>query len=263
LVAVGRALLQNFRYQVPSSVREQAMDEDGHLILKERSISPYKPNINPDSDDTENINEEDDDEEETANVVMAEFRLVLDGQGSRQSSTVHALNEMNGLANKITFLHADRYRLVRGLTAAKARLELSDRKEGRLMDHDGIGELFSRQEVEESQPENYGLGFSAAAFSTIPQLTQVYLEKLQPYYSPDRCKSEEHYFEVLSFVAIHAMDRFLDARDLAWTCQCTNTIERLETVYEWMLNHVRLLKQESEIISQDLLDCGEECTDLW
>jgi hypothetical protein len=99
--------------------------------------------------------------------------------------------------------------------------------------------------------------------STIFDLTSVWTEKLQPYYSPSRCESEEHHFEVLSFVSVLSMDKYLDSYELGWALRCTNTIERLHKAYGWMFEHVRLLKQESEKMSQELRDCGEECTDLW
>jgi hypothetical protein len=59
------------------------------------------------------------------------------------------------------------------------------------------------------------------------------------------------------------MDKYLHPSELGWTLHCINTIERLHQAYEWMFEHVCLLKQESEKISQELRDCGEECTDLW
>ena len=111
--------------------------------------------------------------------------------------------------------------------------------------------------------DNYGLGSQAASFSAVPDLTNVYLEKLQPYYSPARCASEEHYYEVLSFVSILALEPFLEPTQTGWSLQCLNTLERMEQAYEWMWNHVRMLKEEVERLSEDLRQCGEECTDLW
>ena len=111
--------------------------------------------------------------------------------------------------------------------------------------------------------ENYGMGYSASSISSIPELTQAWMEQLAPYYSPTRQQSEEHYYEVLSFVALRSMDHYLEAPHFAWAVQCTNTIERLQVVHEWMTSHVHLLKEEARRMSQQLLDCGEECTDLF
>lgn len=223
------------------------------------------------------------------------------GKGGRpmHSSPMHAMAEMSNLANKIQRTHDDRRRYVAGLQAAKSRLQRSaqareEAEQEELEDYDGLGMLFSSNDGEEDgdadtdvvQPlieqflndfhqdnpvehtrlvslENYGMGLSAASISTIFDLTSVWTEKLQPYYSPSRCESEEHRFEVLSFVSVLSMDKYLDPYELGWALRCTNTSERLHKAYEWMFEHVRLLKQESEKISQELRDCGEECTDLW
>lgn len=90
------------------------------------------------------------------------------------------------------------------------------------------------------------------------------MEKLQPYYSPTRENSEEYYYEVLSFVAIQAAKGdWLQPSHLAWAARCTNTAERLQHAYEWMWSHVLALRQEVAMASQELMDCREECQDLW
>jgi hypothetical protein len=297
LVGIGRAVLYDFYHQIPTS-QPEVMDEEGEKISG-------KSDTDSDEDDDEETNR-------VTNIVMANFRLLMDStarsedlqnsKGGRpmHASPVHALAEMSNMANKIQRTHVDRRRYVAGLQAAKSRLKRKEAKlaEEELEDYDGLGMLFSGRDSEEdgdadadadadaAQPlieqflnefhhdapvehtrlvgmENYGMGYSAASISTIFDLTSVWTEKLQPYYSPSRCESEEHYFEILSFVSVLSMDKYLHPSELGWTLHCTNTIERLHQAYEWMFEHVCLLKQESEKISQELRDCGEECTDLW
>jgi hypothetical protein len=113
-----------------------------------------------------------------------------------------------------------------------------------------------------STKENYGLNYYSA-FSSIPQLTNVALESFEPYYSPERRSGEEHEMEVASFVAFRALDGFCTPQDMAWALQCTNTIERFNTAYSIMYRHKLLLEKIAEYASQDLRDCGEECTDIF
>lgn len=182
--------------------------------------------------------------------------------------------------------------MVAGIRAAEARLR-AVMEEEELIDHDGIGHLFASRaqqvlineilseyehdslddsyfskpkratRTELSSNENYGMGYSAATFSTIRDLTGVWLEKLAPYFSHEHQQSEEHYYETLSFVALLAMDKFLDPHQLGWALQCCNTSERLQKAHLWMVEHVRQLKDKASAVSKQLQDCGEECTDLW
>jgi hypothetical protein len=125
--------------------------------------------------------------------------------------------------------------------------------------------------------ENYGMGFTATSVSKLNELTRLIIqERLNGYYSQQCQQSEEFYYEMLSFVAMSSLDVFLKQQqqpqsstqqqyhcELAWALTCTNTMERLEHVYDCMSRHVQLLKREAEQESQKLRDCGEECTDLW
>ena len=114
------------------------------------------------------------------------------------------------------------------------------------------------------QMENYGLGNTAAAFSAIPPLTKMLIDKLQAYYSPAKSATEEHYYEIQSFMAILSLRSYSTDHGFFNTAlQCTNTMERMSYAYETMVQHQLLLKQASEEISSMLLECGEECTDLW
>jgi hypothetical protein len=115
---------------------------------------------------------------------------------------------------------------------------------------------------------NYGLGASAAAVSNMASIAAQRLELLKPYYSPFRHRSEEHFYEIYSFAAVQALqDSYwtaeLAARAAAHAVQCRNTADRLQDVHDRMTEHVRLLRLEVSELSQQLRDCGEECTDLW
>jgi hypothetical protein len=215
------------------------------------------------------------------------------------ASPVHALSEMANWARKMDYLHQDRRRLVAGLQAASARLEWAEQnrndREDDLEDYDGLGMLTSRRDVpeemeatqaaveailqtppairdegEESESKspltgmvNYGMGYSASSFSTLPQVTDVWLDKLSPYYSPQFRSTEEYHYEILSFVAVLSVDKIIEEHDIGWALHCTNTLERMQQAYGWMCRHVRILQEEAAVASAELRDCGEECTDLW
>lgn len=311
LVGVGRAVLKEFMYQVPSSVAEKAMDEEGHLLITE-----HGERLVGDEDNEE-------DEGPVVNIIMAQFALVSDMLHRQAVSPTHAVTNMGRLSNQVEWLHQDRRNLVAGIKAAKSRLEKAEslkrnvRREDNheeLEDHDGLGLLFGEavstsnnsktkkkknnnkqkksdspadkkkvhagsssltfamkvtkeQTQEASSPlmnmENYGLGSSASSLTGLKELTQVLLEKLSPYYSPKRCTSEEHYYEVFSFVSVMAMDSYVKTHDLAWSLRCVSTEQRLQRTYDWMSAHVGELKEEAERMSRALQDCGEECTDLF
>lgn len=289
LVGVGRAMLKDFYYKHP--LRESG--EEGSIS----SNDDWKKHNDQVLFDKQNLEgSEDDEEERQTPIVMAEFAVIRDtpmsstaiasqlgtkGARSVRSSPVHALAEMSKIINRVIYLHDDRRRLVRGLKAAKARLEHANVFE----DHDGIGEVTAKEKddqaiIEEMLTkynhndvpqldtsalafmENYGLNYYSA-FSAIPQLTKTALEILEPYYSPELNHSEEHEMEVTSFVAFRALDGFCSPHDLAFALQCTNTVERFEAAYDLMRSHKKILKNMAEYTSQDLRDCGEECTDLW
>jgi hypothetical protein len=110
--------------------------------------------------------------------------------------------------------------------------------------------------------ENYGLGY-LGAFSTISELTTMTVKLLEPYYSQKYRDREEHEAEVSSFVAFRALEGFIDETEIANALHCTSSIERLARGYELMIDHKIQLKKIAERISDELRDCGEECTDLW
>jgi hypothetical protein len=229
-------------------------------------------------------------------IVMAEFAMIRDspisstasasqlgtkGARSVHRSPVHALAEMSSVVNRVIYLHDDRRRLVKGLKAAKLRLEQANMFD----DHDGIGEVTSKDEDEQALIEellntynrgdvlpldtstvasmdNYGLNYYSA-FSSIPQLTKVALETFEPYYSPEEREREEYEMEITSFVSFASLHGFCSPKDMAWALQSTNTAERLNAAYDLMSRHKELLENMAEYTTRDLRDCGEECTDLW
>jgi hypothetical protein len=168
-----------------------------------------------------------------------------------------------------------------------------------LVDYDGFGALFAQKELEATQPamdrllsefvaadqeevvgatseeprpplnlkmseeNNYGMGRSACSISNLSELTEAGLERLRPYYSPARCEMEEHYYEVLSFAAVQAVSDVVGPHELGRALQGRNTQERLQLAYDWMFHHVADLRQDAQTLRQQLLDCGEECTDLF
>lgn len=284
LVGIGRAALSGFHSRLPNSYW-QAFDSKQQ------------------EGDDEGLDDGEYQDERETPLLIAQVQLLVDtnqrsdhaqtaGQ-ARFVSPVHALAEMSQWAAKLQFMHEDRQRLVRGLKAADARLIASN--SNGLEDHDGIGLLssgfsFDGQGRTHEQPDieqllnefpghhmaagrsaidrvmgwnNYGMGSSAAAFSSIPPLTQILMEKLQAYYSPNKQAAEEHYYETMSFMAVLSLKETLDSRALNYALKATNTMERMRWAYERMIEHKLILQEASEEISADLRDCGEECTDLW
>lgn len=230
-----------------------------------------------------------------------------------------AISELFNLASKVAFLHDDRRKLIAGIKAGKARLELNEaRKRGEipydddLVDYDGLGALFENYVVEtiddkgqegnkekvqqngmtvdeflstfkgnmqridpselpQNQPsklevlessENYGMSYYGA-FSSIADLTQATMSLLEPYYSPQHRHREENEAEVSSFVVYRALEGYVDTKELVYALHCTSSIERLMRAYELMVDHKIQLKKIAERISEELRQCGEECSDLW
>ena len=282
--------MKKFFYKLPTNLDEEGDEEDQH---EEDEPEDYYYD--------EQHNEEDEHDEKDMKqtpIVMAEFMILRDssvsssaeasrlgdkGARSLNCSPVHAISEMSKHLNRIVYLHDERRRLIKGLKVAKARLEQKNIFE----DHDGIGQatandIEDKNIIEEflakfdrdsvflptldtsglSNMDNYGLNYYSA-FSSIPQLTNVALQSLEPYYSPDLRRSEEHEMEIASFVAFRALDGFCSPQDMAWALQCTNTIERLNTGYGIMWRHKLLLEKMAEYAIHDLRECGEECTDIF
>jgi len=111
--------------------------------------------------------------------------------------------------------------------------------------------------------ENYGLG-SYGILSTIPDLTKQLLVHLEPYYSPTHREREEYEAEIASFVAFKSLEAYVAPNEVAEALVVPNSAtQRLERAYEIMMRHRDELMELVEKISQELMECGEECTDLW
>jgi hypothetical protein len=103
-------------------------------------------------------------------VVMARMQLLLDTTLTRKrkgdneygtsSSPVHALSQLSMWSARIGFLHSDRQRLVQGIQAANARINMISRE---WQDHDGIGSLFSEQNEAANDPTSNVRGFNPDA----------------------------------------------------------------------------------------------------
>ena len=110
--------------------------------------------------------------------------------------------------------------------------------------------------------ENYGVNYFGA-FSTITDLTSEVAKALNAYYSPTYRDREEFEFEIASFVTFRALEGFAKTEDIVWALQCTSTNQRLERAYQIMMDHRIQLQTLAELVSEELRNCGEECTDLW
>jgi hypothetical protein len=275
LVGVARCILGDSFYKVPTN--EGSDVEDHHDDL-----------------DDDDLDDDDDDDNNRQPIVMAQFTLLADspkqtsnpwdkvgdkGAKSHEKASIHAVNEMNSLANKIIRMHENRRRLFNGLSAARARLDSMNIFE----DTDGLGQLQRDKEQEAAVEdlsegydvigkvganarlhglENYGLNYFSV-FSSIPSLTDVAMDTFSPYYSPKRQQTDEFRFEILSFVAFRALEGFCTPSDLAWALRCENSAERLSKAYDIMLEHVTSLEEMAQQASRDLRDWGEDTRDLW
>mmetsp|Transcript_21300 Transcript_21300/g.46234 ORF Transcript_21300/g.46234 Transcript_21300/m.46234 type:complete len:795 (+) Transcript_21300:201-2585(+) len=252
-----------------------------------------------------------DDEENELPVIMAEFDLFLDNSSilsdskestkfsqdtKHRASSMHAITELYQTANKVYRLHEERKKLVVGLRAGVARLQMGKKKRaeddidencfvefedcgglgligGVLMDDTTMKEetltVAPASSENDSTPrsnletmDNYGFG-SYGALSTIPDLTTQLTFHLEPYYSPTHCKREEFNAEVASMVIFHTLEEYATPQEVAMALLAPSATERLELGYMIMMCHVSELKQLVRIVSDELMECGEECTDLW
>ena len=114
----------------------------------------------------------------------------------------------------------------------------------------------------EGLDNNLGLAYFGY-FSAIPDLTEQALKLFVPYYSAEHRSREEHDFEIASFVALRTVEGYASPTEVGWALQSTSTIERLQATYDIMADHRIQLEKMAEHLSHQLLDCGEECDDLW
>jgi hypothetical protein len=221
-----------------------------------------------------------------------------------QSSPVHALSQLSRYASRLNILHKDRQRMVQGLQAAQTKLDMASQQWqdwdgiGELMlandnDENTDAETSSHTATESLQskvedfmelvrwldharslsPEaarlvdadqNYGLGSTPSAYSDYPALTNVLVEALQPYYSPERVQTETFHYAVYSWVVLQSMMAVLQPEQgsiisIQAIMESTNTVERMELLYHAMIQHKEALNELALAKSQELRDCGEEC----
>ncbi|KAL7430156.1 hypothetical protein ACHAXH_001221 [Discostella pseudostelligera] len=213
---------------------------------------------------------------------------------NHRSSSVHAIAELYRTANKVYRLHEERKKLVAGLRAGVARLRLGKKKLAEdvncsleFEDCDNISGGFIDEELHEmiteweemsiarsqrkddipmksrlESMENYGFG-SYGILSTIPDLTQQSMLQLESYYSPVHRQREEYEAEVASMVTFRTLEMYATPNEVAAALLASSTIQRLELGYEVMMRHRNELNELVMMISKELMDCGEECTDLW
>ena len=292
LVGIGRASLHNFFYRVPSAALEDSMDAEGYFELNEQdeedddddhiqtNIVMASFQLLKDLDRREiggrqyfsspvhAINEMSTLANKINRVHEDRRRLVAGLQAAKarlQFAGVEELEDYDGLgmlmAQRDFEAEMEETQPIIDQLLQDYSEPPSSLRESSSSSSSTDERLASREKL--AQMENYGMGYSASSISNIRELTKVWSEKLEAYHSPATRESEEHFYEILSFVSMLAMDKYLEPRDMGWALCCTNTIERLEQAYEWMWTHARMLRDEVEIASQELRDCGEECTDLW
>eukprot|EP00815_Leptocylindrus_aporus_P011106 CAMPEP_0116067558 /NCGR_PEP_ID=MMETSP0322-20121206/11110_1 /TAXON_ID=163516 /ORGANISM="Leptocylindrus danicus var. apora, Strain B651" /LENGTH=581 /DNA_ID=CAMNT_0003554447 /DNA_START=392 /DNA_END=2137 /DNA_ORIENTATION=+ len=110
--------------------------------------------------------------------------------------------------------------------------------------------------------ENFGLDL-VSSFSTIQDLTSEVIEKLRPFYSEEHQEQESYNPEILSFVAWSTVSKLVDKSELAWALRSASTVERLDRVYEIMMDHKLQLNSHVDTLKARLEENGEECADLW
>jgi hypothetical protein len=111
--------------------------------------------------------------------------------------------------------------------------------------------------------ENFGLGTSSTAYADLGRMSDVLVERLQPFYSPQWSNTEDFTYEAFSWVALESLKVYLSAETISKALESTNTIQRLEGLYHAMMDHKHILTELAKAKSQELLDCGEECTGLF
>ena len=292
LTGVGRVLLHSY---FSSSDAGLSRDEQELNALLSR-IQEIDRKTRLDSEDNQvdeeigiEANEEERDESDREpSVIMAEFAVLLDNSSivaaqtskhsdvsQNRSSSMHAITRLYRSANRVYRLHEERKKLVAGLRAGEARLRLGRaRKEGECILFDDFDDWnFSVDELAEAEQEQCvqyselektdNFGFSYGFLSTFPDLTSEVMSLLEPFYSPHHREREEFEAEVASFVALRTLEDYASPTELATALLKLTAKERLDLSYEIMSRHKDELIALTRTMSKDLMDCGEECTDLW
>ncbi len=107
---------------------------------------------------------------------------------------------------------------------------------------------------------NLGLGSTPSAYCDLQSMTLVLMELLKTYYSPERFETEEFEYSLYSWVALQSTMEYLQGtNEYRAVLAASNTMDRMDLVYESMNSHKDALKELAIAKSQELRDCGEEC----
>jgi hypothetical protein len=273
LMGVGRAFLRN--YFSSSGAMIPMTEEEGELsdilvrIQELGNTSLDDDDNDDDDDDDQELTEEDEYEvnKEKLPVIMAEFDVFLDdssiiyndeqftSQHHHQSaSSRHAITNLFRAANRVYRAFDERKRLVAGLRAGASRLRHSQ-SDNALYYNDS-----ARNALE--QMEYYGLcSTTNGMMSTIHELTYELMLQLRPYYSQEHREREEYEAEVTSMAVLKTLE--VTPTELAALLLTPSATRRLELEFDIIMRHKEKLRQLVRIINEELMDCGEECTDLW
>uniref|UniRef100_A0A6U5LLD1 Uncharacterized protein n=1 Tax=Corethron hystrix TaxID=216773 RepID=A0A6U5LLD1_9STRA len=209
-------------------------------------------------------------------------------------SPVHAVTQVHDLVVRIGRIHDRRCRIVAGLHVANARLERRRRldEEGSMTTEEGgkkaentmtpdrlVGDLMSMRDflaIKEGgltntqqhkehmdrlkSLNNWGVNH---CLSSLKDLNMDMVRNMAPFYSVKFTSREMFYYEMFSFVVWKALKDYAVPVDVAQALQYRSCGDRLKIAYEKMLDHRLVLERIVEEKSQELVDCGEECVDLW
>ena len=269
LMGVGRALLRN--YFSSSGAMIPMTEEEGELsdILARIQELGNTSLDDDDDDDDQELAEEDEYEvnKEKLPVIMAEFDVFLDDSSiiyndeqftslhnHQSASSRHAITNLFRAANRVYRVFDERKRLVAVLRAGASRLRHSQ-SDNALYYNDS-----ARNALE--QMEYYGLcSTTNGIMSTIHELTNELMLQLQPYYSQEHREREEYEAEVASMAVLKTLE--VTPTELAALLLTPSATRRLELEFDIIMRHKEKLRQLVRIINEELIDCGEECTDLW
>ena len=88
------------------------------------------------------------------------------------------------------------------------------------------------------------------------------MSQLEPYYSPAHREREEYEAEVASMAVLRTLEEYATPAEVAAGLLAPSATLRLELALEVMMRHKEKLHELVRIISEELMDCGEECTEL-
>jgi len=241
LMGVGRVILHDY-----------FTSNDAGLTKQEAELNELLEKIHY-------LNDKEENKDDLA-IIMAEFDLFLDDSSilSKQlSKHQDATAELYQTANKVYRLHEERKNLLSGLRSGHTRLSLG-KSENKAAEYDSWN---SEASDDDQIIQDYGFG-TYGLFSTIPDLTNDLLSRLEPYYSIVHREREEYEAEIASFVALQALEKCAQPAELAAAMMTPSATERLYMAYGIMSRHRDELLVLAKKLNDDLTECGEDCSDL-